>query len=79
MAPRAPLAPQPVDRIVERPAPPYAADPSWWDNPWPALLLALLALIIGGVVGYVIADKGETSSGSANQAAQPVSTSTLPS
>lgn len=72
VAPRVPLAPPPVERVVERAPPPYPADPSWWDNPWPALLLALLALIIGGVLGYVIGGKGETSSGSANQTRQPV-------
>ncbi len=32
----------------------------------------LLALIIGGVVGYVIGGKGETSSSSASQARLPV-------
>jgi hypothetical protein len=65
VAPRAPVPP-PVDRVVEVP-PVYPADPSWSDNPWPVLLVALLALIVGGLLGYLIGNKGESSSGSQNQ------------
>ncbi|MGH2832693.1 MAG: hypothetical protein ACRDK2_07950 [Solirubrobacteraceae bacterium] len=31
-----------------------------WENPWPAILIGVLALIVGGVIGYAVGHKGET-------------------
>lgn len=55
---------QPTQRLatpaVERLPPEPPPEPPWWDNPWPAILIGVLALIVGGVVGYALGDKGET-------------------
>jgi hypothetical protein len=32
----------------------------WRENPWPALVTGLIALVIGGVVGYAIGNKNES-------------------
>ncbi len=59
--PRTPLPPQPPPRVVEQVPPPYPVEESWWGgNPWPAIIFAVLALIIGGLVGYLLG-KGESS------------------
>jgi hypothetical protein len=56
--PRRPHAP------VEEPV--YAYPPEvpprgpWWEDPWPALLTGLVALLIGGVIGYLIGDSHES-------------------
>ncbi len=71
--PRVPLAPPVVERVVEPVPPVYPVDPSWTDNPWPVLIVALLALLIGGLLGYLIGDKGESGS----QHSGPVATQTV--
>jgi hypothetical protein len=50
-----PAAPPAVERLSPEPPP----EPPWWDNPWPAILIGILALVVGGVVGYALGDKGE--------------------
>jgi hypothetical protein len=47
--------------VVERLPPALPPEERWWGNPWPAILTGLLALIVGGVIGYAVGDKGETS------------------
>jgi hypothetical protein len=44
----------------ERLPPVLPSEERWWQDPWPAILAALLTLIVGGVVGYVIGHNRET-------------------
>src|SRR4051812_45727984 len=46
--------------VVERRPPELPPDQPWWDNPWPAIIIGILALIVGGLVGYALGDKGKT-------------------
>jgi hypothetical protein len=56
-----------AEPVVERLPP----EGPWWDNPWPAIVTGILALIVGGLIGYAIGDKGESSS-EAQRAGAPV-------
>ncbi len=48
--------------VAERLPPALPPEERRWDNPWPAILTGLLALVIGGVIGYAIGHNGETTS-----------------
>jgi hypothetical protein len=48
--------------VAERLPPALPPEDRRWENPWPAILTGLLALIIGGVIGYAIGHNGETAS-----------------
>jgi hypothetical protein len=55
--------PVPAAPAYER-LPPAAPPPeSWWENPWPAVVAGILALLLGGFVGYAIGHKGESQHG----------------
>ncbi len=56
----APVATQPV---VERLPPELPPEGPWWENPWPAIVTGVLCLIVGGLLGYAIGDKGEGAAG----------------
>lgn len=55
VAPVAPVAPP----VVERIPPALPEEARWWESPWPAILIGLLALVIGGIVGYAIGHNGK--------------------
>src|SRR2546429_1776202 len=48
--PRAPGEPPAYERVPPEAPPP----PGWWDNPGPAIATGLVALLLGGGVGYLI-------------------------
>jgi hypothetical protein len=54
--PRPPVArPLAQPPVVERVAPPLPPEDPRWGNPWPAALMTgLVALLLGGVIGYAI-------------------------
>jgi len=56
----APVATQPV---IERLPPELPPEGPWWENPWPAIVTGLLCLIVGGLLGYAIGNKGEGAAG----------------
>ncbi len=58
--PGAPLVAQPA---VERLPPEFPPEDRWWDNPWPAIIVGILGLIVGGLLGYELGGKGETVTG----------------
>jgi len=45
---------------VDRLPPQFPPERPWWDNPWPAIVIGILGLIVGGLLGYALGDKGET-------------------
>ncbi len=49
--------PPPAAEYAPVPPEPYERPP-WRENPWPAILTALIALVIGGFVGYLIGENG---------------------
>jgi hypothetical protein len=51
------VATQPVVERLPGELPPEGP---WWDNPWPAIVTGILGLIVGGLIGYAIGNKGET-------------------
>ena len=57
--PREVVAPRPA---VERIPPEEVAVERRWENPWPALLAGLLALIVGGALGYAVGHNSRTDS-----------------
>jgi hypothetical protein len=67
-----PAAAREVERLPPEPRP----EGQWWDNPWPAILIGILALIVGGVVGYALGNKGETST-EAQRGGGPAITDTI--
>jgi len=56
--PRSPRAPVEPDVAYER-IPPEATPPHWYDNAGAVIATALVALLIGGVVGYLIGNSSE--------------------
>jgi hypothetical protein len=52
----APIARQPV---VERLPPDYPPEGPWWGNPWPAIVVGVLCLIVGGLLGYAIGARSD--------------------
>ena len=46
----------------ERLPPALPPEDRWWQHPWPAIIGALLALVVGGVIGYAIGHNSETTS-----------------
>src|ERR1700747_3351266 len=63
--PAAPRPGMPVEpaREYER-LPPEAPPPDpWWANPWLAVLVPIVSLLIGGIVGYVIGESGKSEGG----------------
>lgn len=51
------MAPRPA---VERVPPEEVAVAPRWENPWPALVAGLLALIVGAALGYAVGHKNRT-------------------
>jgi hypothetical protein len=45
----------------DRSAPEPLRPASWWENPWPAIAAGVVALVAGGLLGFVVGDKSETS------------------
>jgi hypothetical protein len=68
----APVAAQPVVERLPEDLPPEGP---WWDNPWPAIVTGVLCLIVGGLLGFAIGDKGETRE--ARSGARAASTDTV--
>jgi hypothetical protein len=68
----APAAAREVERLPPEPPP----ERPWRDNPWPAILTGILALIVGGLVGYALGNKGETST-EAQRRSGPAITDTI--
>lgn len=61
LVPRRPV-PSETAREYER-LPPDAPPPgSWWDSPWPVILVSLVALLAGGFFGYLIGHNSESAS-----------------
>ena len=47
-------------------APAEAPPPGpWWENPWPAILTGVIALLVGGLLGYAIGNTDEGQHGAA--------------
>ncbi len=61
-----------AEPVVERLPP----EGPWWENPWPAIVTGIIALIVGGLIGYAIGDRGESSS-EAQRAGAPAVTRTV--
>jgi hypothetical protein len=61
-APIEPREPVATERVVERVPPEWPPEERWWENPWPAVAAGILGLIVGGLIGYAVADNGEGSS-----------------
>lgn len=55
---RQPRAPAQVPPAYERLPPEPPPGGPWWENPWPAVAAGLVALLLGGVVGYLIGNSG---------------------
>jgi hypothetical protein len=66
-----PLAQPP---LVERAPPPLPPEDPWWSNPWAALTVGILGLLLGGVIGYAI---GKNSEGTRSSASGPPVTHTV--
>jgi hypothetical protein len=56
-----PVAPVAREAVVERFPPELPPEGPWWENPWPALIAGVLCLLIGGLIGYLIGHRAETS------------------
>jgi hypothetical protein len=61
VAPRQPRAPGEPAYAYER-LPPEGPPPRgpWWESPWPAVLVAIIALLVGGGIGYAIGNSEES-------------------
>jgi hypothetical protein len=58
-----PRQPSPPGYEYERPPPAPPGRGRGWENPWPAILIGIIALLIGGGVGYAIGHKSEERAG----------------
>lgn len=59
-APRVPVEPPPVERVVERASPEYLEPVPGRDSPWPAILAGVVGLLVGALLGYAIAQQSES-------------------
>jgi hypothetical protein len=64
-------------REYEQQAPGGSPPGPWWQSPWLASLAAIVALLIGGGVGYAIGN-GESGSGTTTHTATTTTTVTQP-
>src|ERR1700693_2507623 len=55
-----PAVPVVAHPAVDRLPPRLPPESPWWDNPWPAIVIGILGLVVGGLLGYALARKGET-------------------
>ncbi|HEY0517533.1 MAG TPA: hypothetical protein VGD00_10465 [Solirubrobacteraceae bacterium] len=60
-AARVPREPVYAPVVEERAPPPYPPEDPWWSNPWATLGTAVIALLLGAVLGYAIGNSGESS------------------
>lgn len=72
--PREPLAPE---RVVERVPPAYPPDEPGREGPWPAIVAGILALLVGGVLGYAIGNHESGGSGRRSEASTATVTRTV--
>jgi hypothetical protein len=63
LQPVPPRQPSPPGYEYERPPPGPPGRGPWWENPWPAILIGIIALLIGGGVGYAIGRNSEERAG----------------
>ncbi|HXD55155.1 MAG TPA: hypothetical protein VN618_10420 [Solirubrobacteraceae bacterium] len=77
-APRMPVAHAVPEHVVEHVPPVYPPEERRGDNPWPAVVVGILALLIGGALGYAIGHKNENGSRRAETAPAVTRTVTQP-